>query len=110
MLDFVFLGIAIVGEVIATSALKASQGFTQLLPSLVVLVGYGVAFFFLSLTLKAIPIGIAYATWSGAGVVLVAVIGRFWFEQKLDTPAVVGMALIIVGVLLMNVMSKAGGH
>ncbi|WP_029620206.1 DMT family transporter [Pseudorhizobium marinum] len=110
MLNFVFLGIAIVGEVVATSALKASQGFTQLLPSLIVVIGYGIAFFFLSLTLKVIPIGIAYATWSGAGVVLVALIGQLWFHQKLDLAAVIGMGFIIVGVLLMNVVSKAGGH
>lgn len=110
MLHYVFLAIAILGEVVATSALKASQGFTQLLPSLIVVTGYAIAFFFLSLTLKVIPIGIAYATWSGAGVVLVAVIGQLWFHQKLDLAAIIGMVFILVGVLLMNLVSKSGAH
>jgi small multidrug resistance pump len=110
MSNYVFLAIAIVAEVIATSALKASQGFTQLLPSILVVVGYGVAFYFLSLTLRTIPVGIAYAIWSGAGIVLVALIGFALYGQKLDIWAVVGMALIIAGVMVINLLSKSAAH
>jgi small multidrug resistance pump len=110
MSNYVFLAIAIVAEVIATSALKASQGFTQLLPSILVVVGYGVAFYFLSLTLRTIPVGIAYAIWSGAGIVLVALIGFALYGQKLDVWAMVGMGLIIAGVMVINLLSKSAAH
>lgn len=110
MSNYVFLAIAIVAEVIATSALKASQGFSQLLPSILVVVGYGVAFYFLSLTLRTIPVGIAYAIWSGAGIVLVALIGFALYGQKLDIWALVGMALIIAGVMVINLLSKSAAH
>jgi len=109
-MNYVYLAIAIVGEVIATSALKASEGFTRLVPSLMVVAGYGVAFFFLSLTLQAIPVGIAYAIWSGVGIVLVALAGAALYGQMPDLPAIVGMALITVGVVVMNVFSKTVSH
>lgn len=110
MKSWLFLGVAIISEVIATSALKASEGFTKVGPSLLVVAGYGAAFYFLSLILKTIPLGIAYAIWSGMGIVLVAVVGWFAFGQKLDAWGVVGMALIICGVVVLNVLSKSSAH
>lgn len=105
-----FLGIAIVAEVIATSALKASDGFSRFWPSLLVVVGYGVAFYCLSMTLKSIPVGVAYAIWSGMGVVLISTVAWLWFGQKLDAATIVGMALIVAGVLVINLFSKATLH
>ena len=110
MKNWLFLAIAIVSETIATSALKSSAGFTMLLPSLVVVAGYGIAFYFLSLTLRTIPIGIAYAVWSGVGIVLIALVGWLVFGQKLDTPALLGMGLIVAGVVVMNVFSRTAQH
>ncbi|MGO4668880.1 SMR family transporter [Bosea sp. 2YAB26] len=107
---YLTLAVAIVAEVIATSALKASEGFSKLGPTAVVAVGYGVAFYFLSLTLRSMPVGIAYAVWSGAGIVLISAVGWFAFGQKLDLWAVVGMGLIVTGVLVVNVLSSSGGH
>lgn len=107
---YLYLAIAIIAEVIATSALKSSDGFSKLMPSLIVVMGYGVAFYFLSLVLKTMPVGIAYAIWSGLGIVLIATIGVVAFSQKLDWPAIVGMALIICGVIVMNVFSKSVSH
>ncbi|UXD87304.1 DMT family transporter [Thalassolituus hydrocarboniclasticus] len=104
------LAIAIIAEVIATSALKVSEGFTRLIPSLVVVVGYGIAFYGLALTLKTIPVGVAYAIWSGMGIVLVTLIGWFLFDQKLDPAAIIGMVLIVAGVVVMNVFSASSGH
>ena len=109
-MTYLYLVIAIIAEVIATSALKASEGFTKLAPSVLVVIGYGIAFYFLSLVLKVIPVGIAYAVWSGLGVVLVASIGVFMFAQKLDFAAVVGMVLIVTGVIVMNVFSNSVSH
>lgn len=109
-MPYVYLALSIVAEVIATSSLKASEGFTKLWPSVAVVVGYAVAFHFLALTLKTIPIGVAYAIWAGAGVSLVAVVGWVLFGQKLDAPAIIGMALIVAGVVIMQVFSKATGH
>lgn len=108
MNQWLMLGIAIAAETIATSAMKASEGFTRVMPSIIVVLGYGVAFYFLSLTLKTIPIGIAYAIWSGVGIVLITLAGWILFGQKLDAPALVGMSLIITGVVVMNVFSKTG--
>lgn len=105
-----YLVIAIVCEVIATSFLRASEGFTQLVPSLVVVGGYGVAFYFLSLTLQTIPVGIAYAVWSGLGIVLVSIIGLFAFRQSLDLPAIIGIGLILAGVLVINLFSQSSAH
>lgn len=110
MQQWIFLSIAIVSEVIATSSLKAAEGFTRLWPSLVVIVGYLLAFYFLSLTLKTIPVGIAYAIWSGAGVVLIAVSGWLFLGQSLDLPAVIGLFLIIAGVVIINVFSRTVSH
>lgn len=110
MQNWIFLAGAIVCEVIATSALKMSEGFTRLWPSVVVATGYAAAFYLLSLTLRTIPVGIAYAVWSGAGVVLIALVGWLVLGQKLDGPALAGMGLIVAGVLVINLFSRAGGH
>ncbi len=110
MQPWVFLSVAIVSEVIATSALKASEGFTRLWSTLVVVAGYLSAFYFLSLTLKTIPVGVAYAIWSGVGVVLITLIAWVYFKQALDTPAIIGLSLIIAGVIVLNVFSKTVNH
>lgn len=106
MQQWLLLAIAIVSEVIATSALKASEGFSRLWPSLVVVAGYAAAFYCLSLTLKTIPIGVVYAIWSGVGIALIALIGWLVFGQSLDAAAIIGMLLIIAGVVVLNVFSK----
>lgn len=110
MKNWLYLGVAIVSETIATSALKASEGFSRPLPSLLVVAGYAIAFYFLSLTLRTIPVGIAYAVWSGVGILLIALVGWLVYGQKLDLPAMIGMALIIAGVVVMNVFSKTSAH
>lgn len=107
MQNWLFLTIAIVSEVVATSALKACDGFTKLGASLVVVIGYVVAFYFLSLALKVIPVGIAYAIWSGLGIILVSLIALVVYGQKLDVPAMAGMGLIIAGVMVINLLSKS---
>ena len=107
---YLYLGIAVAAEVIATSALKASDGFTRLLPSLVVVVGYGIAFYFLSLVLKTVPVGVAYAIWSGAGIVLIALVGWLVLKQSLDAPALAGMALIVAGVAVIQLFSRTTAH
>ena len=104
------LVLAILAEVIGTSALKASEGFSRLLPSVVVIGGYGIAFYFLSLTLRQIPVGIAYAVWSGAGTVLITLIGVLVFRQKIDLAGVIGIALIVAGVLVLNLLSSNSAH
>jgi len=109
-MHWLFLAIAIIAEVIATSALKASEGFTKLWPSLTVVIGYGLAFFLLSLTLRSLPVGITYAIWSGAGIVLVTVIAWLYFGQRPDAAAVIGMSLIIAGVIVLNGFSKMSSH
>ncbi len=110
MQNWLFLAIAIVAEVIATSALKSSDGLTRLWPSLLTLGGYSIAFYFLSLTLRTIPMVTSYAIWSGAGIVLIALIAWLLHGQKLDAPALLGMALIIAGVVVINLYSKAAAH
>jgi small multidrug resistance pump len=107
---WIFLAIAIVAEVVATSALKATEGFTRPGPSAVVVVGYVVAFYFLALVLRTIPVGITYAIWSGVGIVLIAVIAWLVYGQVLDLPAIVGLGLIIAGVVVLNVFSKTIPH
>ena len=107
---WLFLAIAIVSEITATSALKASAGFTRIVPSIVVVIGYLLSFYFLSLTLKAIPIGIAYAIWAGLGIVLLAIIGWVVYDQQLDAAAIVGMSFILAGVLILNLFSKTASH
>ena len=104
------LALAILAEVIGTSALKASAGFSRLWPSLVVVAGYGTAFYFLSLALRQIPVGIAYAVWSGVGTVLITLIGVLAFRQKIDAAGMLGIALIVAGVLVLNLWSKSGAH
>jgi small multidrug resistance pump len=110
MQPWLILGIAIVSEVIATSALKASDGFTRLLPSAVVVVGYGIAFYSLALVLRTLPVGIVYAIWSGVGVALIALVGWLLYGQALDLPAIVGIGLIVAGVIVLNVFSKTVAH
>jgi small multidrug resistance pump len=107
---YLYLLVAIALEVIATSALKATDGFTRLAPSLVTLIGYGLAFYFLSLTLRTMPVGIVYAVWSGAGIVLIAAIGWIYYQQALDAAGLIGLALILAGVLIVNLFSKTVGH
>lgn len=109
-MSWMYLAIAIVAEVIATSALKASESFTRLGPSVLVVVGYGLAFFMLSQTLRSIPVGVAYAVWSGAGIVLVTLVGFVVFKQRLDAAALIGIGLILAGVIVMQVFSKATAH
>ncbi|SDV46711.1 DMT family transporter [Chitinasiproducens palmae] len=109
-MQWVFLGIAIVAEIIATSALKASDGFTRPMPAALVVLGYGCSFYFLSLTLRTVPLGTAYAMWSGIGIVLISIVGWIMFGQRLDAAAIAGMALIVAGVLVINLLSKTAGH
>ena len=108
--NWLFLLVAIVSEVIATSSLKSSEGFSRFWPSVVVVIGYGIAFYCLALTLRVIPMGVVYAIWSGIGIVLITVVGWFLFDQKLDLPALLGIGLIAAGVVVMNVFSKTMGH
>lgn len=105
-MSYFYLGVAIVAEVIATTALKATHGFTRPWPSLAVVLGYGVAFYFLSLSLRTIPVGIAYAIWSGVGVLLVTLIGRWVYGQVLDAAAMLGMGLIVAGVVVLQLSAK----
>jgi small multidrug resistance pump len=107
---YVLLAIAIVAEVIATSALRASDGFTRAVPSAIVVVGYGLSFYLLSLTLLALPVGVVYAVWSGAGIVLITLVATLLFKQTPDLPAVLGMGLIVSGVVVLNVFSKMSAH
>jgi small multidrug resistance pump len=107
-MPYLYLAIAIVAEVIGTSALKASEGFTRPWPSVVVVAGYGVAFYFLSLALRTIPVGVTYAIWSGVGVALITLIGWLLFKQKLDAPALLGIGLIVAGVVVIQVFSATG--
>jgi small multidrug resistance pump len=110
MSAWLYLCAAIVAEVVATSALTASTGFTRLLPSIGAVLGYGVAFWFLALSLRSIPVGVAYAVWSGVGIVLISLIGWVVFRQHLDAPALLGMALIVSGVLVIHLFSRSVVH
>ncbi len=107
-LHYLYLSIAILAEVLGTSMLKAAEGFTRFVPGAASVIAYCVALYFLSLTLKTIPTGIVYAIWSGIGIVLIASVAWLFQGQKLDAPAIIGMALIILGVIVMNLFSKAG--
>ena|SRR3569833_4394094 len=109
-MPYLFLFIAILSEVVATSALKASNEFTRLVPSLIVVAGYAMAFYFLTLTLRTIPVGVAYAMWSGIGVVLISVAAWVLFKQALDLPAIIGIGLITSGVIVLNGFSASAGH
>ena len=103
---YLYLALAILAEVIATSALKASEEFTKLIPSVIVLVGYSVAFYLMTLVLRTIPIGITYAVWSGVGIVLIVTVGAIFYKQIPDTPAILGMGLIVAGVVVIHLFSK----
>jgi len=109
-MKWIFLMTAIAAEVIATSALKSAEGFTKIGPSIIVVIGYGVAFFFLSLTLKYLPVGIVYAIWSGIGIIIISVIGFVFFKQSLDIPAIIGIVFISAGVIIINIFSKTVSH
>lgn len=110
MNPWLLLAIAIVSEVIGTSALKASESFTRPIPSVIVIIGYVLAAYLLALTLKTIPVGVAYAIWAGMGVVLVALVSWLLYGQRLDMPAVAGMCLVIAGVAVINLFSKTAMH
>ena len=109
-MHYVHLAIAIIAEVTGTLALRASASFTKFYPSLIVVVGYALAFYFLSLTLNKIPVGIAYAIWSGVGIVLIAIAGLILYKQAMDLPAVTGMAFIIVGIVMITGFSEVQVH
>ncbi|MFC3684880.1 EmrE family multidrug efflux SMR transporter [Hydrogenophaga luteola] len=107
---YLYLGAAIVAEVIATSLLKTSQGFTRLWPSVATVIGYAISFYCLAQTLGSVPTGVAYAIWSGVGIVLISLIAWLVFGQSLDGPALLGMGLIVAGVLVINLFSKSVAH
>jgi small multidrug resistance pump len=107
---YLYLAVAIIAEVAATSALKASEEFTKLMPSLIVIIGYAAAFYFMTLVLRTIPVGITYAIWAGLGIVLVAIVGTVIYKEIPDLPAVIGMTLIVSGVVIINVFSKTVSH
>lgn len=110
MKHYLILLLAIICEVVATSALKQTEQFTRLVPSLITLAGYVGAFYFLSIVLRSIPLGIAYAVWSGAGIVLVALVGWLVFKQHLDVQAIIGICMILGGVVVINLFSTSAGH
>lgn len=105
-MSYFYLACAIIAEVIAASSLKASAEFTKFIPSVLVVLGYGAAFYFMTLTLRTIPLGVTYALWSGLGIVLISLVGLFLYDEKLDLPAIIGMGLIIAGVMTINLFSK----
>ena len=109
-LSYFYLGLSILFEVLGTSALKESDSFTKLIPSLITVVAYVASFFFFSLTLRIIPVGISYAVWAGLGIVLIAATGWLWFKQPLDGPALIGLALIVSGVVVVNAFSETLPH
>lgn len=107
-MSWIFLSVAIVAEIIATSALKLTAGFSRFWPTLITVSGYLIAFYFLSLSLRTIPIGVAYAVWSGVGIVAIALIGWWFFQQRLDLASYIGIGLIVAGVMVLNLFSKIG--
>ncbi|MDD0837457.1 SMR family transporter [Curvibacter sp. HBC61] len=109
-LSHVYLGLAIVAETLATTAMKSTEGFTRFWPSLVTVLGYGCAFYGLSRTLETLPIGIAYALWSGVGMVLISLLAWWVHGQRLDAPALIGIGFILLGVVVINVFSKSVAH
>lgn len=109
-MQWLLLATAILFETVGTTALKASDGFTRLWPSTVSILAYIVSFWLLALVLRTIPVGIAYAIWSGLGICLIAIIGYFVFDQRLDTPAVIGLGMIVAGILVINLFSAAAPH
>ncbi len=109
-MGYLYLALAIIAEVVATTALQASDGFSKIIPNSIVVVGYGLAFYFLGLVLKSIPMGIAYAIWAGTGIVLISFAGIIVYRQMPDTPAMIGMGLIVAGVAVINLFSKTTTH
>ena len=109
-MQWFFLAIAIVAEVIATTALRATDGFRHFMPSLIVVAGYTTSFYFLSLTLRTIPMGVTYAIWSGVGIILISMTGYIVYNQILDTAAWIGIGLILAGVVVMQLFSKSVPH
>lgn len=109
-MTYLYLALAIVAEVVATSALKSSAGFTRLWPSVLVLSGYGLAFYLLALVLRSLPVGIAYAFWAGLGIVLVTLVGILVYGEKPDLPALLGMSMIVGGVVVIQVFSSVSAH
>ena len=109
-MTYLYFAAAIISEVVATSALKATQEFTKLIPSLIVIFGYCISFYLLTLVLRTVPVGITYAIWAGVGIVLVALVGAILYKQIPDLPAMIGMALIIAGVVIINIYSKTFIH
>jgi len=109
-MDYLYLAGAIGAEVIATASLKATDGFKKLVPTLIVIVGYVLSFYLLNLSLRSIPIGIAYAIWSGVGLVLIVIAGAILYKQKVDLAAIVGMGLIVAGAVILNLFSKMKVH
>ena len=109
-LHYLYLMVAVMAETIGTTALQASQQFTKPLPSLIVVLGYGFAFYFMSLTLKFMPVGLVYAIWSGLGILFIAIIGFVVFGQKLDLPAIAGMGLILSGIVVIHLFSNTATH
>jgi len=107
---YVYLALAILTETVGTSAIQASQQFTRLWPSLLVVIGYTASFYFMALTLRVMPIGIVYAIWSGVGIVLIAAIGYAVYDQKLDAPAVAGITLIVAGIVVIQLFSATKTH
>lgn len=109
-MGYLYLTLAIISEVIATSALKASEQFTQVVPSVISVIGYIVSLYLLSLVLKTVPVGVAYAIWSGVGIVLITIVGAVVFQQVPDLPAIIGMGLIVIGVVVMQIFSQTVGR
>ena len=107
MNKWIYLTLAIFSEVMATASLKSTEGFTKLWPSVLVLVGYSAAFYFLSMTLDSIPIGVAYAIWSGVGVAAITLVSIFFFDQKIDTAGFIGIGLIVTGVIVLRLFSES---
>ncbi|BCD85092.1 multidrug SMR transporter [Pseudomonas solani] len=110
MTGYLYLAIAITAEVIATTSMKALDGFSKPVPLLLVVIGYSISFWMLSLVVKSIPVGIAYAIWAGLGIVLVSIAAVFLYQQKLDLPAMLGMGLIVSGVVVIQLFSNSTGH
>jgi small multidrug resistance pump len=109
-MGYLYLSLAIVAEVVGTSALNASQGFTRVRPGIIAIVAYGVSLYMLSLVLKTIPVGVAYAIWSGVGISLIVIIGAILFDQHPDIPAIIGIVMIMTGVVIINMFSRNVGH
>lgn len=107
---YIYLIIAVAAETIGTSSIQASQQFTKPIPSILAAISFAIAFYFLSLTLKVLPVGIMYAMWSGLGIIFIAIIGWTYFGQKLDLPAILGMGLILAGIVIINLFSNTASH